>query len=380
MLPMVRAQTDQRPLSKESPLWSLTAKQVGYSLLMFKNFLPTVGGDRVRIQFLDGQRLALAWLTPDKVSPKLIGVMTHVPSHLHLAILDAQTGQKLVYHDWECSSVGVNIAYTASGQWLLASDQSVTLYSPSFDKVRDLRNARTQMFHTFISPSGRTFLVHTKDSGGARSTQLRDSTTFEVLDSWNDALVADAQLAYSDHFVLARITEPRAPQHLYLREPRGSWKAFAVAEQDSKPARGTTYGFVNQDALVGFAGQELVLETVGGTELFRSTVPEPGLYMGSWSSSATSMKGERFAVILDRLRGLRIEMLDMYPFQSEDRIIVYGIPQRGAIFSVKVKGLSPWRIGTSRSVWNRIALSPEGQMLGIVSDEGVRVYALPPIP
>ena len=84
-------------------------------------------------------------------------------------------------------------------------------------------------------------------------------------------------------------------------------------------------------------------------------------------------------MILDRLRGLRIDTLDMYPFQSEDRVIVYSIPQRGAIFIVKVKGISPWPTLTrSHLVWNRIALSPDGQLLGIVSDEGVRVYALPP--
>src|SRR5580704_15607607 len=142
LLPTTKAQTNP-PLSKESPLWSVDPKQVGYSLPMFKNFVPTVGGDRVKIQFLDGQRLALAWLTPDEISPKLIGIATHVPSHLHLAILDAHSGQRLAYHEWACSSVGVNIAYTASGQWLLSSDQSLTLYSPSFDKVKDLQNTTT---------------------------------------------------------------------------------------------------------------------------------------------------------------------------------------------------------------------------------------------
>jgi hypothetical protein len=369
------------PLSKEPPLWSANPKQIGYDFSVFKNFLPTVGGDRVRIQFLDDQHVALAWLTPDEASQKLIGAATNVPAHLHLAILDAHTGLRVAYHEWACSSVGVNLAYTASGQWLLSSNQSVTLYSTSFDKVRVLQNTRTRMSHTFISPSGRTFLASSSDLSGARSTQLRDSATFEILDSWNDALVAKAQLANSDHFILAQITEPRTPQHLYLRELKGSWKAFAVADQVSKPARGTTYGFVNQDALVGFPSQELVLETVGGTELFRSTVPEAGLYMASWSTSATSIKGERFAVILDRLRGFRNDFLDMAPFQSEDRVIVYSIAKRGAIFSLKLKGVSPWIAPhwTSHPVWNRIALSPDGQLLGIDSDEGVRVYALPSV-
>jgi hypothetical protein len=371
--PIVTAQSGSPDLASEPPTWSAKAKQIGYSMSDFKNFRPTVGGDTVKIQFLDSNRVAFFWLTPDVPPKKVVGPVTAVPSRLHVSIFD--TGQRRSYHEWACSSVGVNIAYTASGQWLLSSGHSVTLYSPSFDKVRDLQNIRTQMFHTLISPSGRTFLAFTSDS-----TQLRDSATFEVLDSWKDALVAKAQFAYSDRYILAQITEPRTPQHLYLRELNGSWTSFAVSDQDSKPARGTTYGFVNQDALVGFPAHELVLETVGGTELFRSTVPEADLYMASWSTSATSIKGERFAVVLDRLRGLRNEYLDMYPFQSEDRVIVYGIRQRAAIFSVKIKGLSPWPRPTfepSRPVFNRIALSPDGRMLGIVSDEGVRVYALP---
>ena len=383
-LPMSMAQSNQPPLSQERPIWAVKAKQVGYKSSMFRNFRPTVGGDRVKIQFLDDQRLALAWLTPDETGAKLIGPATNVPSHLHLTILDAHTGQQISKHEWPCSSVGVNLACTASGQWLLSSDKTVTLYSPSFDKVRDLQNARTETFHTFISPSGRTFLTYVADSRGARSAQLRDSATFEVVDSWNDARVAEAFLAYSDHFILAQVTKPRTPPQLYVREIGGSWKPCAVAVQDSLLARGSTYGFINDDTLVSFRRNELVLETVGGTELFSSTVPEAGLFLPTWSKPATSKGGERFALILDRLRGPRNEKLDMY-FPSEDRVVVYSIPQRGVVFSVKVKGESPWAalapwaaLVPSHLVGNRIALSPDGQLLGIVSDGGVRVYALPP--
>lgn len=103
-----------------------------------------VGRHRVKIQFLDDQRLALAWLTSVEISEKPIGPAIDVPSHLHLAILDARTGHPIEHHEWPCSSIGVNLAYTASGQWLLSSDQTITLYSSSFDEVRDLDNVRTE--------------------------------------------------------------------------------------------------------------------------------------------------------------------------------------------------------------------------------------------
>lgn len=135
---------------------------------------------------------------------------------------------------------------------------------------------------------------------------------------------------------------------------------------------------MNEGTIAGFAGPMLALETVEGTELFNSTLPEPGLYLPSWSVTATSTHGQRFAVMLDRSRGLSNPNLDLYPLQSEDRVVVYSISKRSAIFSVKVKGLSPWPTQI-HEVWNVIALSPDGRLLGIVSDEGVRVYLLPPV-
>jgi hypothetical protein len=377
LLPISRSQTNQAPLSQLPPIWSVEPKQVGYGLSTNRYFRATVGGDRVKIQFLDDPRLALAWLTPDEIPAKPIGPATNVPSHLHLTILDAHTGQKTGSHEWPCSSVGVNLAYTASGQWLLSSDQTITLYSSSFDKVRDLDNVRTEWSHTFVSPSGRTFLSHVSDSHGAWTTQLRDSATFDVLDSWNDVRVAKAHLTHSDHFILAQITDPPKFQQLYLRKLGGDWNPYSISVPDSQPLGEIGYGFVNDSTIAAFAGPKLALETVEGTELFNARLPDDGFYLPSWSVAATSTRGERFGVILDRSRGLRNENLDLYPLQSQDRVVVYSSSSRGAIYSVKVKGISPWPT-QKHSVWNVIALSPDGQLLGIVSDEGVRVYVLPP--
>jgi hypothetical protein len=350
------------------------ALNIGYKLSVSRNFRPTVGVDRVKIQFLDDQRLSLAWLTPDEIPQKPIGPSNNVPSHLHLRILDSRSGQQTASYEWPCSSTGVNLAYTAAGQWLVSSDQTVTLYSSSFDKVRVLPDIRTERFPTFISPSGRTFLSHVSDSHGAWSAQLRDSATFDVLDSWTDARVAKAHFTYSDHFILAQITDPRT---LYLRKGGGDWNPYSISVRDSQPPGTIGYGLVNEDTIAGFAGPTLALETAEGTELFNSTLPGAGLYLPSWSMAATSTQGERFAVILDRSRGLSNPNLDLYPLQSQDRVVVYSISKRSAIFSIKLKGISPWPTQT-HEVWNVIALSPDGQLLGIVSDEGVRVYVLPP--
>jgi hypothetical protein len=367
-------------LTQEKPLWSVSPDQVGYkealpSAFDFSTSHPKhlrIGGEVVKIQFLDPQRLALAWLTLDEDMKKPVTRPIGLPSHLHLSLLDAKTGQQISYHEWACPSGGVNLAYTASGQWLLSSDESVTLFSSSFEKIRSLEHVRTRSGN-FVSPSGRTFFLSVSGSPNAWSPQLRDSATFEVLDSWDDSRFAKGAFKYSDRFILAQTG--KSPQ-LFIREVGKSWDPFSSQAGDSHTETVRNYEFLNNDTLVKLLGHELVVETIGGTELLRQTVPEAGLFFYLWPKSAISAGGERFAVILDRSRGLRSDPLDMYPFPSDDRVLLYSLLQQGAIFSVKVKGLSPWY---PKFAWNSIALSPDGLLLGIVSNECVRVYALPPI-
>jgi hypothetical protein len=376
LLPILKAQTKQPPLSQEPPLWSIKPKQAGYPLSTYSHPGTKVGRDRVKIQFLDDQRLALAWVTRDQISEKPVGPANDVPSHLHLAIFDAHTGHQIGNHEWPCSSFGVDFAYTASGQWLLLSDQTVTLYSSSFDEVRDLDNVRTESRGTFISASGRTFLTRVQDSHGAWSAQLRDSSSFEVLDSWNDARSAKFHLTYSDHFILGQIINSPQFQNFYLRKVGGEWKSYSISVPSSHPPGKIGYGFVNDVTVAAFSGPQLALETVEGVELLNTTLPEDNLFLPTWSATATSTGGERFAVILDRLRGIKSPTLDLYPVPSEDRVVVYSVSKRSAIYSVKLRGTS-WWVAQTHPVWNVIALSPDGQLLGIVSDEGVRVYVLP---
>ena len=231
LLQVSRAQTPPVPLSKEPPLWSATPKQIGYSLSDFKNFRATVGGDRVKIQFLDGQRLALAWLTSDEVIEKTTGAFANVPSHLHIAILDSQSGQSIAHHEWACSSLGVNIAYTATGEWLLSSDNSVTLYSRSFDKLRDLQNVRPQRFHTFVSPSGRTFWYSqaTQMADGLHNSEIPPPLRFWIL--WKDALVAKAHFAYSDRYILGPNYSTTRSSAFVPARTEGSWTSLRLATE-----------------------------------------------------------------------------------------------------------------------------------------------------
>ena len=302
------AQSGPQGVGSEPPVWSVKAVQVGYRVSDFRNFRPTVGGDVVRIQFLNSEHLALSWLTPASPPTRVIGPATDVAASLNIAILDSRSGRRISYHKLPCNSLGVNIAYTASGQWLVSSGQSVVLYSASFDKISEIQDVRTQRSHTFVSPTGRTFLTYSSDSPNHHVAQLRDSATLRILDSWDDPRVEKAHILYSDRFVLAQILRPPALRMAYVRQVGGTWNPYS---QDNLAKTGTCFGFANDDTLACLSSRELIAETIDGKELFKSMLPQPGLFLTSWSKPAVAKNGERFAIILDRFRGLRNETLDM---------------------------------------------------------------------
>ena len=95
----------------------------------------------------------------------------------------------------------------------------------------------------------------------------------------------------------------------------------------------------------------------------------------SFGSKATSAGGERFAIIEAKMRGVTNEVLDMYAFPSEDRVVVYSLHERTAIYACKVKGTSPWPPWIEHR--NRLALSPDGALLAVLDDGILEVYQLP---
>jgi hypothetical protein len=80
-------------------------------------------------------------------------------------------------------------------------------------------------------------------------------------------------------------------------------------------------------------------------------------------------------MIEDRFRGIRSEPLDMYPFTANDQASVYSIKDRRGIFSIKLKGTSPWTPWDIHD--NYLALSPDGTSLAVLSDGVLKLYQLP---
>jgi hypothetical protein len=117
-------------------------------------------------------------------------------------------------------------------------------------------------------------------------------------------------------------------------------------------------------------GSAITVATVHGSVVFRVTPAKKHLFSTAKSSAA----GETFAVVEGQLRGLHSEPLDMYPFYSDDRAVVYSIKARSAIFSVKLKGTSPWTPWDIHD--NALAVSPDGMSLAVLSDGLLKLYPL----
>jgi hypothetical protein len=124
------------------------------------------------------------------------------------------------------------------------------------------------------------------------------------------------------------------------------------------------------DELLAITQKGTTVATVRGNVLFQIESPKDRLLFTPIASAG----GERFAVIEGQFRGLRSAPLDMYPFATDDRVVVYSIKDRRSIFSLKLNGTSPWTPWNTHH--NSVALPPSGKALAVLSDTLLTVYAL----
>jgi hypothetical protein len=184
-----------------------------------------------------------------------------------------------------------------------------------------------------------------------------------ILAEWVEKCVG---VSISDHWLTGRCGPPRE-QNFFIRALSETWQPFQPV-----PEPISALSFVGDDILAIGAGNQVVVSTKDGKILFKVSIPDRNFALGF----ATSARGMRFAAIEGKMRGIKSEPLDMYPFAAQDRVVVYSISNQRAIYAVQVKGTSPWAPWAPHL--NHVALSPDGGILAIVSDDVLRVYRLPP--
>ncbi len=348
-------------LSNDHPLFEVNLRNLGYKTFDGEKRIPTF------VDFTDINRLAVAWLTlDDHPVAKKAGPRTPEPAHLHVFLLDAITGQKQDPQEWSTPSYPVRVLGLHDGKFLACTGNVLRLFSPSFEVTQEqlLSNGRDCRS---ISPNKQLLLLSSYAYAENHQNTLLDVGTFAVVAEWTEK-----ELIYniSNHRLIG--SRPKLWE-LCIREIDQSWHPFQPAGMDKQfdDYKRKSAFFVNDGTLVIEAGREMAVATVDGTLLLRVILDKNR----SFDSTLASSGGERFAVIENRLRGMTEPELDLYAFPSNDRVVVYSVPDRRAIYALKVKGTSAW------SPWgrhvNQLALCPDGTLLAVVSDEILQVYRLP---
>ena len=367
---VARAQPQSSEAESSKALWEVNARHLGYKSL--------VGEKRVQtfIDFTDANHVVFAWAAPDDPdAAKKAGWLTPVAAHLHVVVFDARTGEKQRGQEWSTPSLPIRLFGLDDGRIVTCTGSVLRQLSPSLDVTREqnLPNERACVGPPRgprgFSPSRRSLLlcIPPRDHFLQRDRyqcRLLDVETFSTLGDW----VGDrGTAAVSDHW-LAGFCASR--DELCIRAIHGSWRPFQPTAPGGERPRSAF--FANDEALVIEAGKQMAIATPRGEVLFQVELPDKR----SFGDSAASSRGERFAIIENRSRGLKSEPLDMYPYPSNSRAVVYSIPARRAIFAVRLGGASLWK--PTRT--NQLALSPDGALLAVFCEGVLKVYRLPEVP
>jgi hypothetical protein len=162
------------------------------------------------------------------------------------------------------------------------------------------------------------------------------------------------------------------PREICLRRSsQEEWRPLRSEGLDTRMAKGWNVParFLS-DELLAIEQKDTTVASVRGEVLFQVESPKDHFLFAPIPSAG----GERFAAVEYQFRGLRSEPLDMYPFQTDDRVLVYSIKDRRAIFSLKLNGTSPWTPWNTHV--NSVALPPNGTSLAVLSDTLLTVYGL----
>ena len=357
-----QSQGSEPAFSRDRPLYEMDLRKYG--------FAPLVSGRRdfLSLDFADANRLVFAWTTADNPrADKKKG--PHRPSHLHAVFLDARTGQEQDIREWPSSSFYATIYPVRERKFLICTGNAVRLLSREFDVVHEeTPPSSTSCLNNQISPSGRSFSVASGVGADYHAT-LMDVESFQPLATWSNEAM---NVHFTDTFLVGSC---RPDFEVCIRKLGQPWEPFHFAgtDQQMKDSKPKFAVLVNQSAMVIGTAKELAVVTVEGTLVFPLNLPTK-LFA---QTTRVSPGGDRFVVLLGRMRGLRNERLDMSPLVSDDHLVVYSLTERKAIYALKVKGDSPWPSWTAHDHRNLLALSPDGALLALVNDGMLTVYRLP---
>jgi hypothetical protein len=361
----------QEPATANRLTWKTDLRQFGYQRFSRQS----VKFMRLAVDFSDERHVAVAWTSPDasKLSERRAPRLGD-PGHLHVVVLDARTGRKISQKDWSAGYVQSPLLLgIPNGQFLICTGDSLRFVSLTLDLVQEQElpsHGSCSSTIALLSPSRRTLLLSIRGEQ-AYYQELLNVDTLTLLSAWTETRWAhsDQLTAFSDNWMATYCGEPR--EICVRRSSQGDWRPLRSEGLDTRMAKGwhVPARFLS-DELLAIEQNDTTVATVRGDVLFQIESPK-GHFLFTEIPSAG---GERFAATEGQFRGLTSGPLDMYPFLSDDRVLVYSIKDRRAIFSLKLNGTSPWTPWDTHV--NSVALPPNGTSLAVLSDTLLTVYVL----
>ena len=339
---------DMPPGAQHKSLWTLDLRSSG--LARERNFYKSP----ISMSFVDSDTLAVAWF----VSQPQRNVYVDAPATLKAVYIDASTGRERSKAQWAASSRPLQVEITSSGKLLVRTGRSVRLFSAELTELHQRQFATPKPFRLAVSPDGeRVFVCPQADN--LTQAQFLNPDTLEV----SSTLRLRANCGY--YLVGDSATAVRTNNRSeVLVNDSGAWHSVHL------PSSGAQVRFISGNVLAsaGVCSQLVWLTASNGRTLLTLNLPKGRC----WGEMSASHGGDYFGVVEERLRGLKSEALDMYPFPSPEQFVVYRISDQRQVFRVKVEGISPW---FPKNVIEKFAISPKGDLVAIMTNGVIRAYA-----
>lgn len=369
--------TGQR-LTKQKPLWQVNARKLGFPGPPYSGAELKVSLSPFKIDFQDDSTLVLSWVTADEPLPHLAKRKKFsrppvVPAHLHLLFVDAIRGTGVREKDLSVPSAPTSVLVNHSGNLIVRTGDSVKLYSADFVVMNEAKfplpidlSTVNSNSNAIISPDGRR-LVLCSAQGSTATLDLLDADSLRSLGRASEGQRTCPWQISDTHFLAPTgELEPLIP-------PRTGEASPVSPEPDLQHHFPPAMQLGSGDAVVVFRGGYMEFRSGEGKGLNTDVLPKKHFFIGPLG---IARDGTRLAAVIARMRGLTIPSLDMYAFSSAEQVAVYDVQTAKRVFTVGVKGPSPWPTGW-RPFYMRFALSPNGSLLAILSNSSLSVYQLP---
>jgi hypothetical protein len=357
-----------------SPVWRVDLRSVGYT-----GFAPKQeqAGFHLRpnpLCFSEDKVLIASFITREDVTAlaRRNEPNATLPLRLHAIFFDAEAGEVRDTKEWSITRPRGGVIAAGDGRFVVLTPAMVALYSPSLELVKDFGLSSDQQSHLWnfhVSSSGKSILAEYHYSGA--NYQWLDSDSLQPQGAlWRESLPV---LSISDDKEIASFRDTYVKAKGYISEaliqPRNGPERTVCRVLAGQGDSCGSPRFLSNDVLAlwmshGFS----VVPRSGGDALLRATLSND-----EWLGNALypSADGKRFAVTVWEHKG-GSAIFDVSSHNVLKRIMVYDIPSRQAVYTLyakqqKIKDVSG------------VALSPDGQLMAIMTDGVVQLYQLAPM-